>query len=122
MSTTIEEKIAIMQAFANGKKIEIYNKRLKKWHEIEDPKWDWLDSEYRIKKVPEYRPYTFDELANAIAEKGGYVIEKESGIISFIRNLYPVGSPISIKDGRCGFETLLNNYTWLDWSPCGIKN
>lgn len=29
MSTTIEEKIAIMQAFANGKKIEIYNKRLK---------------------------------------------------------------------------------------------
>lgn len=122
MSTTIKEKIAVMQAYADGKKIEIYSKRHKIWKDIEDPNWDWMNSEYRIKEVPEYRPYTFDELANAIAEKGGYVIEKQSGIISNIKNLYPVGSPISIKGDRCGFETLLNNYTWLDWSPCGIKN
>ncbi|HPX44842.1 MAG TPA: hypothetical protein PK626_00420 [Bacteroidales bacterium] len=61
--STIEEKIAIMQAFADGKKIEIYNKRLKKWEDIEDPHWDWMDSEYRIKKVSEYRPYTFDDYA-----------------------------------------------------------
>lgn len=121
MGTTIEEKIAVMQAYAKGKKIEIYSERLKIWKDIKDPHWDWINSNYRIKEESNYRPYTFKELTNAITEKGGYVISKQSGIISNIKHLYPIGTPICMGDCRCGFETLLDNYIWLDESPCGIK-
>ena len=46
--STIEEKIAVMQAFANGAKVEwSYGG---KWLETNDPCWNWGSCEYRVKE------------------------------------------------------------------------
>lgn len=43
-----EEMIAVMQAFAEGKPIEIYYNDEYGWERVNHPTWDWLDFDYRI--------------------------------------------------------------------------
>ena len=43
----IEEQIAVMQAFEEGKEIEIYDGLKKEWVDIENPNWDWSNCVYR---------------------------------------------------------------------------
>ena len=47
--TTLAEKIAIMQAFADGKTIQYYNEDMEEWRPARAPIWNWQDKEYRIK-------------------------------------------------------------------------
>lgn len=49
--TTLAEKIAVMQAFERGEKIEtlITNGE---WIEVSFPMWDWQDCDYRIAPKP----------------------------------------------------------------------
>lgn len=51
---TIQEQIAIMQAFADGKLIETSPRfaRKSQWQICRDPVWNWMDNDYRV-KVPE---------------------------------------------------------------------
>lgn len=51
MATT-EEKIAVMQAFVEGKKIEASNGQNTRWCECVTPRWNWDMYEYRVKKEP----------------------------------------------------------------------
>lgn len=51
------EKIAVMQAYADGKKIEYRNRPRTpngegSWQETIAPSWQWSDREYRVKKEP----------------------------------------------------------------------
>ena len=46
--TSLEQKIEIMQAFANGAKIEYLGTG--GWVPVEKPFWDWSRNEYRIAK------------------------------------------------------------------------
>ena len=48
------EKIAIMQAFLDGKKIEVRTSPDRGWREIDtvNPHWDWYGQDYRIKPEP----------------------------------------------------------------------
>ena len=55
-----KEAIRIMQAFVDGKEVEHrYNG---KWVKIYVPRWDWDDTDYRIKPNPTFRPWTSDEV------------------------------------------------------------
>lgn len=58
---TTKEKIEVMQAYADGKHIQFYNKtRRDDWITTSDPVWDWVNYDYRIEpepKKPTYRPY-----------------------------------------------------------------
>ena len=54
------EAIRIMQAYVDGKEVEHrYNG---KWVKIYVPRWDWDDTEYRIKPAATLRPWTADEV------------------------------------------------------------
>ena len=44
---TIDEKIAVMTAFRDGKQIEFLS--INGWKEIDTPSWNFLNHEYRIK-------------------------------------------------------------------------
>lgn len=46
MQTTTQEKIAVMQAHVDGKKIQIYSNG--SWSESYDPRWNWTDFDYRV--------------------------------------------------------------------------
>lgn len=52
MAKTLEEKIAIMQAYLNGKPIEVKISGLNKWELIygREPNWNWGDTDYRVKE------------------------------------------------------------------------
>lgn len=47
----IEEKITIMQAYVDGKKIETKFVGGTNWEEVTSPAWDWVSFDYRIKQA-----------------------------------------------------------------------
>lgn len=51
MAKTIEEKIAIMQAFADGKEIEYLFGINQNWIKCHQPLWDWVHRDYRVKAL-----------------------------------------------------------------------
>lgn len=56
-TSTIEGKIAVMQAYADGKNIERRVMHTSDWFPAKDIGWDWIAYEYRI------RPQTLEEAA-----------------------------------------------------------
>ena len=48
--STLAEKIAIMQAFSRGAKIEVRPENNKNWFTCTQPLWDWSECDYRIAK------------------------------------------------------------------------
>lgn len=58
--------IAVMQAYADGKKIEWQGYGV--WQEAVDPWWDWVHMDYRIKPEPKTCLMTNRELARWCAE------------------------------------------------------
>jgi hypothetical protein len=103
-----KEAIRIMQAFVDGKEVEHWYYEM--WVKIHVPRWDWGNTEYRIKPTPVLRPWTADEV--------------------------PLGSIMRTKglEGRCiiiDTETSDDRSYWLNarehstdggktWKPCGV--
>ena len=103
-----KEAIRIMQAFVDGKEVEHWYYEM--WVKIHVPRWDWGNTEYRIKPTPTFRPWTADEV--------------------------PLGSIMRTKglEGRCiiiDTETSDDRSYWLNarehstdggktWHPCGV--
>lgn len=50
------ERIKIMQAYVDGKRIQYAEDDTDVWHNIDEPDWH-SDYEYRIKPEPKYRPF-----------------------------------------------------------------
>lgn len=124
----IKEKIAIMQAYAEGKEIEISEIGENDWSLSCAPTWDWSSFDYRIKPEnpkKERRPYTFDELQSEIA-KGKFIvktIEKRQifTIVEVDSNFHGYGEVINLGgDLTMNFEQFMLECKWLDGSPCGV--
>ena len=49
---TIDEMIAVLQAFKAGKAIQFKAKDFKPWYDETDPDWDFSNIEYRVKPEP----------------------------------------------------------------------
>ena len=47
---TIEEQIAVMQHFANGGKVEVFDSGYESWEEFENTDFNWGCRDYRIKE------------------------------------------------------------------------
>jgi hypothetical protein len=106
-----KECIRVMQAFVDGKEVEHWYYEM--WVKIHVPRWDWGNTEYRIKPTPVLRPWTADEV--------------------------PLGAWIRAKDPSygnrrslmCGTYDESTRSTWLStsehstdggktWLPCGV--
>lgn len=59
MTKTTAEKIAVMQAYEIGEKIETRNQMATHWHLSDYPDWDWSQYDYRI-AAPDPVPHTID--------------------------------------------------------------
>ena len=55
-----KEAIKVMQAFVDGKEVEHWYYEM--WVKIHVPRWDWGNTEYRIKPTAKLRPWTADEV------------------------------------------------------------
>ena len=121
----VNEQIAIMKAFEDGKTIEVKRYDKTKWESIvyiDNYQFHFVSYEYRIKQVPKYRPYeSVDEAFNE-AEKHGFWIKcknKES-----LCTIHDFGVGICGDLYINGYDALkfLNDFVWLDdGSPCGVK-
>lgn len=68
MEKTTKEKIEVMQAYEEGKKIEMLING--NWEFIAYPHWNWGQTDYRVKEEPKYRPYVdTEEMINDFCEK-----------------------------------------------------
>ena len=54
------EAIRIMQAYVDGKEVEV--RYAGKWQTTNIPSWAWTDTFYRIKPTATLRPWTADEV------------------------------------------------------------
>ena len=75
---TIKEMIEIMLAYDRGEQIERYYDH--EWILAKNPKWNWGDTDYRVKPKPKYVPFeTAEELITAQRKKGNIIINKGNG-------------------------------------------
>ena len=121
--------LPIIQAFAEGKVIEIFDDEIGWAVEKENPKFDLNPKFYRIKPEPKYRPFkNQEECWNEMLKHQpfGWIkgIEKQEKV--HIGRIF--GTPdgvfitLSINEGlNYSSSYLFNKYTFADGTPFGIK-
>ena len=122
-----KELLPIIQAYAEGKKIEIlFNSE---WMPGTFPDFTLSPENYRIKPEPEYRPFkTKEECWNEMSKHQpfGWVISKKSAsycnIGSITQHNNNVEITFSTNEGEhFSTERLFNNYTFADGTPFDSK-
>ena len=106
---TTKEMIAVMQAFADGKEIE-YSFINGSWYNDKNPCWNWVDYNYRVKHAPEYVPFTFEDWEIMV---DGIVKHKTKPIIEKLTSF------CDESVNAIFYNELLEEFTFLDGSPCG---
>ena len=117
---TTKEKIEVMQAYLDGKKIECGNDFGIWWTPVM-PTFDWAHFDYRVKDRKLVPFDTAKEFLEAQIEHGDVIRRKKDGNLSnsFVSNtgdvvLLDKGSVILISIGNmCG------KYEFADGTPCG---
>ena len=103
------EAIKVMQAFVDGKEVEV-QLPAGNW-ETMAPNWNWDDTEYRIKPTPTLRPWTADEvpvggqIRNKAIPEYRWLIDRTADLT--VRNEWLERHEHSTDCGK----------TWL---PCGV--
>ena len=132
---TTQEKVKIMQAFIEGKQIEIAYKGEDNWFNLDvtEPAWDWSLRTYRIKPEPpkpKLRPYAnAEEFLQAMKEHGPMLYRRDVAEYSTVAYCddstvsYLYNNGIEPKVWRTAFEELLKlgRFQWQDGTTCGIE-
>lgn len=125
---TTQEKIEVMQAYLDGKKIEVAaQKDLSYWIASEAPAWNWEDCVYRIKPEPpkpKYRPFKDVDEAFQATKEIGDIIRRKDGITSRECPKYMALINFNDYDGLIngiGIKSLFDFYTFLDGTPFGVE-
>lgn len=116
------ELLPIIQAYAEGKEIEIFDKTMKMWKTAMLPHFDCDSNIYRIKPEREYRPFKDAEECWQEMQKHqpfGWVKEKERNVRTEINYIHNDG--VMFSCGSVLFERLFDIYTFADGVPFGVK-
>lgn len=119
----------VLQAFADGKKIEFCNKvGVDYWKGIDNADYinfNFCRYNYRVAKEPQYRPFeTAEECWNEMLKHQpfGWVRRKTT------LDMYNIWVVDSESDGIClnpeeiiGFGEMIEYYTFADGEPFGVK-
>ena len=114
--------LPIIQAFAEGKVIEIFDDETGWAVEKENPKFDLNPKFYRIKPEPKYRPFeTKEECWNEMLKHQpfGWVKKISSEMLYLINGISNMS--IVIMEDINSFKKAMNIYEFKDGTPFGIK-
>lgn len=116
---TIDEMVAVMQAYKDGKEIESRpHIPCSEWHHAGKPGWDWSCIDYRVKPEPKYVPY--DSVMEV--ERDKWVrIKADTSIIRRISTINLDKNEVFIGGFSWTLKELFENYEYEDGSPCGKK-
>ncbi len=123
---TIDEQIAILQAYNDGKKIERrsmlvgdsdYSEVTEKNHQF-----DFHQYRYRVNDKPNLRPYvSAEEFLNAQKQHGPYFKIENNPVHYYISHVVEDNGIDSISLGFCTFGFITDRCLWQDGTPCGIE-
>lgn len=117
-----KELLPIIQAWVEGKTIQY---KLKGgWQDMDNPSFNDLPSEYRIKPEPTYRPFkTKEECWNEMLKHQPFGWIKYGESICNIHNIYSDSITISACEELYSHEFNISfvNSTFIDGTPFGIK-
>lgn len=128
------ERIKIMQAYVDGKRIQYAEDDTDVWHNIDEPDW-YSDYEYRIKPEPEYRPFKdADECWQEMLKHEPFGWVKAIANIPELHNIsaifpsaeFPVLLGIDLEEGEAReyslkLSEMYDLYTFADGAPFGVK-
>lgn len=126
-----KELLPIIQAFAEGKKIEMAlfdgDGALSEWSDVFFPTWR-DDRDYRIKPEPKYRPFKdADECWEEMQKHQpfGWLINKHNHgreIIESIGSMFTCnGNNVLTGSAWKSFAYMFEQYTFADGIPFGVK-
>ena len=131
-----KERIAVMQAYVDGKQIQVESSD-SKWADVPEPSWS-INGNFRIKPEPKYRPFKdvdecWQEMLKHqpfgwVKEKGdktsyellACVSENDEAPISFASYGSAVGMGVTVRS-NCEFSKTFNGFTFADGAPFGVK-
>ena len=120
------DRIALMQAYVDGKQIQYFNRLEGKWEDTTDPRWS-QGSSYRIKPEPNYRPFRDVEECWQEMQKHrpfGWIKNKNDGHYSMITKVNADFDKKHIAISGINIWTLsetMCDYTFADGEPFGIN-
>ena len=139
----IKEAAKVMEAYANGKKIQCNDNHLGngEWVTTDNPSFNWDKYAYRIKPEPKYRPFkTQEECWNEMLKHQpfGWIYSKNRSCYYCIISVEEDRIELSpreqsrsetrlkefyLKNYHCFFEEALELFklTFADGTPFGIK-
>ena len=120
------DRIALMQAYVDGKQIQYFNRLEGKWEDTTDPRWS-QGSSYRIKPEPNYR--TFRDVEECWQEMQnhrpfGWIKNKNNGHYAMITKVNADFDKKHIAISGINIWTLsetMCDYTFADGEPFGIN-
>lgn len=130
-----KERIAVMQAYVDGKQIQVESSD-SKWADVPEPSWS-INGNYRIKPEPKYRPFKdADECWQEMLKHQPFGWVKEKGNKPSYRLLACISenteAPVcfasygSVNRGvvihsSSQFGKMFNAFTFADGAPFGVK-
>lgn len=132
---TTQEKIEVMKAYDEGKKIQGRIRAGEKWDDcVGVPHWNWGINDYRIKPESKYRPYkdTEEMIADFKKRFNAKVppyampmiwvrIKDDSDFAMLITEFGYRSVWCSVIQEGIPLWKLFEDYVYLDGSPCGMK-
>lgn len=117
-----KELLPIVQAFAEGKQIEIKTKEGKSWSTLEEDDIQYLDfkkCDFRIKPEPKYRPFNDAEecWTEMLKHQPVGYIKDENDVYNLVKIR---GNSIIIGYTYYNYTEALG-FTFIDGTPFGIK-
>lgn len=117
-----KEMLPIIQAFAEGKVIQCRSIISNEWRDFDEPAFNGLPDNYRIKPEPKYRPFkSQEECWNEMHKHPdfGWVVAKDSKIMYHV---CVVGIGYVVIDSMSpSFPEAFADYEFTDGKPFGIK-
>ena len=124
-----KELLPIIKAFAEGKVIQCKNCITNEWRDFDEPAFNGLPDNYRIKPEPQYRPFkSQEECWNEMLKHQPFgwlkSIKKQEKV--HIGRVFDAPDyvliTLSINEGlNYSSSYLFGNYTFDDGTPFGIK-
>lgn len=126
----IDYMISVMQAYRDGKEIEVVLIGRDDWRPSHTPSWDWECCDYRVKPEPsrkEIVPYeSAEEFMQAQRGHGLYLIcgvnypSYRVSMGTYTMPLRATNSDIKLDSSEwVEYKNLCNHFTWQDGTPCG---
>lgn len=121
---TTQEKIEVMQAYLDGKQIQLRYDHMLIWEDLLpgcEPIWNWGDRDFRVKPEPKLRPYnSAEEFVEAMKEHGPMVMWKSS-CLYYMPIETTTGQNIVLSDNRrLTLQEAFDYLFWQDGTTCGI--